>query len=105
MGVEPYASVAVAASWEPEPIIGIVRPSALLEKFADLRRLKVRRIFTEGGIASAPQCPYQITQELYAELIRGEVSNPQEFLFETARRWCEGDEQLGTHAGQGLESG
>ena len=93
MGVEPYASVAVAASWEPEPIIGIVRPSALLEKFADLRRLKVRRIFTEGGIASAPQCPYQITQELYAELIRGEVSNPQEFLFETARRWCEGDER------------
>jgi hypothetical protein len=93
MGVEPYASVAVSASWEPEPIIGIVRPSALLAKFTDLRRLKVRRIFTEGGIASAPQCPYQITQELYSELIRGEVLNPQEFFFETARRWCDGDER------------
>jgi hypothetical protein len=93
MGVEPYASVAVSASWESEPIIGIVRPSALLEKFAHLRRLKVRRIFTEGGIASAPQCPYQITQELYSALIRGEVRDPQQFLLETAGRWCEGDER------------
>jgi hypothetical protein len=91
MGVDPYASIAVSASWEPEPVIGVVRPSALLEKFTYLRRLNVQRIFTEGGIASPPQCPWQITQELYAELIRGEVRDLQGFLFDAAKRWCEGD--------------
>lgn len=92
-GVDPYASVAVSASWETEPIIGIVRPSILLQKFEYLRRLKVKRIFTEGGIASPPQCPYQITQELYGELIRREVADPERFLLQTARRWCDGNER------------
>ena len=105
MGVEPYASIAVSASWEPEPIIGIVRPSALLKKFEHLRRLKIKHIFTEGGIASPPQCPYQITQELYGELIRRGVDDPGAFLLETARRWCEGDERAANLLVQAWKTG
>jgi hypothetical protein len=105
MGVEPYASIAVSASWEPEPIIGVVRPSALLKKFEYLRRLNIKHFFTEGGIASPPQCPYQITQELYGELIRREVEDPGAFLLETARRWCEGDERAASLLVQAWKTG
>jgi len=92
-GVEPYATVSMTTTWEPEPIIGIVRPSVLVKKFGHLRRLGLKRIFTNGGIASPPQCPYQISQELYAELIRGEVTDLDAFYQATARRWCKGDER------------
>ncbi|MCC6589088.1 MAG: hypothetical protein IT168_20490 [Bryobacterales bacterium] len=92
-GVNPYVSVAVGASWEPEPIVGIVRPSVLLRKFAHLRRLGIKRIFTEGGIASPLQCPYQLSQELFAELIRSEVRDPEILFLDIAERWCEGNQR------------
>jgi len=96
MGKEPYATVTFTTSWEPEPVIGIVRPSVVQKKFAALKRMKLKRIFTNGGIAAPPQCPYQLSQELYAELIRGDVNDPDHFLLETATHWCGGDRRAAT---------
>lgn len=90
-GVDPYVAVTVASSNEPEPIIGIIRPSVLLRKFEHLRSLGARRIFTEGGISAPPQCPYNLTQELFAKLIHGELRNPADFFGEIATQWCDGD--------------
>lgn len=90
-GVDPYVAVTVGSSVEPEPIIGVIRPSVLLKKFEYLRNLSAKRIFSEGGIESPPQCPYHLTQELFAELIRGEIKNPDAFFLKTATRWCDGD--------------
>jgi hypothetical protein len=75
--------------------MGVPAPSVLLKKFASLRKYKIRQIITEGGTLSPPQCPFSINQEIYTESIRSEISNPDAFLLETARKWCDGDERLG----------
>jgi hypothetical protein len=91
MDVEPYAALTVSAGWDAAPIIGVPAPSLLASKFPHLRRLNLPRIFTNGGLFSPPQCPFNINQELYTELIRGEVLDLDRFLSETAEHWCEGD--------------
>ena len=90
-GMEPYADVTVSAGWDAEPIFGVPAPSLLTPKFDYLRALKQRRIFMSWGVFSPPQCPFNINQELCAELIRGEVPDLDAFLVKTAERWCEGD--------------
>jgi hypothetical protein len=67
-------------------------PGLLARKFTHLPRLNLRRVFTLGGVWSAPQCPFCINQELYAELIRGGATDVDAFLLETARRWCDGED-------------
>jgi hypothetical protein len=89
-GLEPYAAVVVSSMWDAEPIIGVPAPSVLLKKFANLRGLKLRRLITQGGILSPPQCPYNVNQELFTELIRGELEDAGRFLFNTALHWCDG---------------
>ncbi len=93
VGVEPYASIGVSSSWETEPIIGITRPSVLVNKFAGLEKLRLQRIFTQGGIFPSTLCPYNVTQELYSELIRGKVEDLDRFLLDTATYWCKGDDE------------
>lgn len=93
VGLEPYAEVTVSAGWDAEPIFGVPAPTMLMAKFDRLRRLNLRRIFTEGGLFSPPQCPFNINQELYAELIREEVTDLDAFLLKIAERWCQGDLQ------------
>ncbi len=90
LDVEPYAAICVSSSWEAEPIIGITRPSILVDKISFLERLKLKRIFAQGGIFSASLCPYDINQELYLELIRGDIEDLDQFLLDTATRWCKG---------------
>jgi hypothetical protein len=91
VGMEPYAEVTVSAGWDAEPIFGVPAPTLLMPKFDYLRTLNLRRIFMLGGVFSSPQCPFDINQELFAELIRGEVPDLDAFLLKTAERWCEGD--------------
>jgi len=93
LNVEPYASIHLASSWETEPIIGVNRPSVLRRKFAELDRLKLKKIFAQGGIFPASLCPYNITQELFLELIRGDVEDLDQFLFKKAKLWCNGNIQ------------
>jgi hypothetical protein len=93
MGVEPYADIVVSSRWEQAPIIGVAAPGALAKKLTGLRQLNLRRIFTAGGIFAPPQCPYNINQELFAEMIRAEVPDPDRFLLDTAVRWCGGEKQ------------
>jgi hypothetical protein len=91
LGIEPYASIIVAAGFDPEPIIAIPTPTLLAKKFALIKRLNMRQLFTLGGTYSPPQCPFNINQELYAELIREENVDLDQFLMQTATHWCEGD--------------
>ena len=93
-GKEPYGGFTVSTRWDPEPVMGVPAPSVLLKKFADLRKYDVRKTLSEGGTLSPPQCPYSINQRVYTESLRGEISDPGAFLLETAREWCEGEEQL-----------
>jgi len=67
--------------------------------------LGLKRIFTNGGIAAPPQCPYQVSQELYHELIRGEVTDLDSFYQTTARRWCEGNERAAAALVKAWKSG
>jgi len=92
-GIDPYLSMAVSCGGDPEPIIGVPSPGTLVRKFQQFQELTPRRLFTGGGLFSPPQCPFNINQELYAELIRGNLSNPDQFLLATAERWCDGDQE------------
>ena len=95
-GIEPYAAVIVSGLWEQAPIVGIGAPGVLVRKFTGLDRLRLKRIFTHGGIVAPPQCPYNINQEVYAELIRGRVENLDALLLRIATNWCEGDVRAAT---------
>lgn len=90
-GVDPYLSIVVAAGFDAEPIIGAPSPGLLIEKFSEISKMSPRRLFTNGGLFSSPQCLYNINQELYGELIREGAPDPDRFLLATAERWCDGD--------------
>jgi hypothetical protein len=91
-GIDPYLAVVVSAGWDAEPIFGVPSPGVLIQKFPEILKLGPRRLLTDGGLYSS-QCPFNINQELYAELIRGDLSDPDSFLLATAERWCGGDRQ------------
>lgn len=74
--------------------MGVPAPSILLKKFVNLRKYNIRKTISEGGTLSPPQCPYSINQRVYTESLRGEISDPGAFLLDTAREWCDGEEQL-----------
>lgn len=90
-GIEPYASVIMFAGHDPEPIIGVPSPRLVLEKFQLMRELNVRRLLAAEGVLSPPQSPYNVNQELFAELIRGNVPDLAAFLRHLATRWCHQD--------------
>lgn len=90
-GIDPYLNMVVSASFDAEPIFGVPAPSLLIKKFQEISGLGPRRLVTNGGLFSPPQCPFNINQEVYAESIRGSLSDPDEFMLATAERWCEGD--------------
>ena len=89
IGVEPYGGFSVSSRWDPEPIMGVPAPSVLVKKFENLRRFRVKKVITEGGVLSPPQCPYSINQRLYTELLRGEVDDVEGFLLGAALEWCD----------------
>jgi len=91
VGLEPYSAVTVTTRWEQAPIVGVCAPGVLQEKVAALRKFKIDLFFSVGGVLASPQCPYNITQELYTELLRGDVEDLNAFLLEMATYWCEGD--------------
>ena len=68
-------------------------------------KIGVPRIFTIGGVFAPPQSPYNITQELYSELIRGEVKDLDKFFLETATHWCEGDAEAAGLLAEALKLG
>lgn len=90
-GHEPYGLVTVSAGFDAEPIIGVPTPSHLVRKLALTRELKLSRLFTHEGLWSAPQCPYSINQQLYAEFLRDPDVDVSAFCRRTALRWCQGD--------------
>ena len=94
VGIEPYAAIIVSASWETEPIVGITRPSILAEKVKNLTNLELKKIMAQGGIFSKFICPYNITQELFLELIRTEVNDLDKFIYDTAKVWCNNDDKV-----------
>ncbi|MCC7342008.1 MAG: hypothetical protein IT170_13075 [Bryobacterales bacterium] len=104
-GLDPYVEISVGFSGEPEPIIGVVRAPVLFKKFEHLRTLGAKRIFSHGGVASPPQCPYHLTQELFAELIRGVHPDPNTFYLKTATRWCDGNAQAAVSLVKAWQSG
>lgn len=90
-GREPYASLIMGAGHDAEPIIGIPAPRLLLKKFAMFRELGLSRVMACEGVYSPPQSPYNLNQELFAELVRGETPDLTAFLGKLAHRWCDGN--------------
>ncbi len=90
LNLEPYCSIDIA-SWETEPIIGINRPSVLKKKFDELKRLKLKKIFAQGGVFPGSLSPFNITRELFSELIKRDVEDLNQFLMDKAKLWCNGD--------------
>jgi hypothetical protein len=95
-GLEPYASVIMGAGHDAEPIIGVPAPRLLLKKFTWLRELGLTQLMAAEGVYSPPQSPYNLNQELFTELIRGETPVLENFLEQLARQWCGGDENAVT---------
>lgn len=93
-GIEPYAAIMVSSSWETEPVLGITRPSVLKGKVENLQKLGLKKMMAQGGIFSKSICPYNITQELFLELIRTEEVDLDKFIFETAKVWCHDDNKI-----------
>ena len=90
-GLEPYASMIVGAGHDPEPIVSLPAPRLLLQKFAWFRELGLTRLMGIEGIYSPPQSPYNVNQELFGELIRGETPDLITFLPALALQWCNGN--------------
>jgi hypothetical protein len=93
VGVEPYATITIAAGWDPEPIVAVPSPRQLAKKFPRLDRIALRRHFVMGGTFAPPWVPFSINQELYAELIRDEHVDLEEFLRAAAARVCGGENE------------
>lgn len=91
-GLEPYASVIMGAGHDAEPIIGVPAPRLLLKKFEWFRELGLTRLMAAEGVYSPPQSPYNLNQELFSELVRGEKPNLDVLLAQLARQWCDGNE-------------
>lgn len=89
-GLEPYASLIMGAGHDAEPIIGVPAPRLLLKKFAWFRELGLTQLMAAEGVYSPPQSPYNLNQELFSELIRGETPELKAFLTTLARQWCDG---------------
>jgi hypothetical protein len=106
LGKEPYGVLEVASRWDYEPIFGISAPSRLQQDLRQAELLKITRLFTFGGVLSPSQCPFNVTQDLYAELVRtGEEFKLQDFLMAKATRWCHGRSQVGGLLVQAWQSG
>jgi hypothetical protein len=90
-GLDPYASLIVGAGHDAEPIIGVPAPRLLLKKFGWFRELGLERLMAAEGIYSPPQSPFNLNQELFSELIRGERPNLDQLQRQLAERWCNRD--------------
>lgn len=90
-GVEPYATLTIAAGWDPEPIVAVPSPRQLAKKMSRLGRLRIRRHLAMGGTFAPPWVLFSINQELYLELIREDHVDLDTVLRTTAERWCDGD--------------
>lgn len=90
-GLEPYASLIMGAGHDAEPIVGVPAPRLLLKKFAWLRELGLTHLMAAEGVYSPPQSPYNLNQELFTELIRGETPDLDLLLAGLARQWCGGN--------------
>lgn len=96
-GIEPYASVSGFQGHELEPIIGVGAPAALLRKFELIRAVGLKRLFITGGVFSPPQSRYNVQQELFTELIRGETPDLPGFLSALAEQWCHPSRDAARH--------
>ncbi|HEY3938598.1 MAG TPA: hypothetical protein VGL97_14275 [Bryobacteraceae bacterium] len=103
--VNPYVTVTVSGGFDAEPIIGVPAPGLLMQKLSYLEPLNLRRVFTTGGTFSPPQCLFQINQELYAEFLRGGVTDLASFLLQTALHWCGGDNESAHLLAEAWEAG
>ena len=93
-GKEPFGEIVVSNWWDFEPVFGIPCPSILKEKFEVLNALELKQFFTRGSIISPPQCPYDINNEVYSQLIRREgLPDLHAFLLRLAREWCKGEKR------------
>jgi hypothetical protein len=92
-GKEPYASLIMGAGHDSEPIIGVPAPRLLLKKFEWFRELGLANVMAAEGVYSPPQSPYNLNQELFSELVRGETPKLDAFLLQLALQWCEGNSE------------
>ncbi len=90
-GVKPYAALTAVSMYEQSPIVGICAPGVLREKIAALQEIQGKQFFNMGSTVAAPHCPYSISQEVLAELLRADIPDLDAFLLQTATHWCEGD--------------
>jgi hypothetical protein len=91
--IEPYLAMVTSSGHDPEPIIGVQTPRPLLEKWTRLRATGARRMMAYDGIVCPSQSPYNVNQELLAELMRGATPKLPEMLQTLAMDWCEGDHE------------
>ncbi len=91
LGVEPYAALTAITMWEQAPIIGVCAPGVLHEKMTALQESKVQQFFNMGATLASPQCPYNISQEVYTVLLRADIPDLDAFLLKMATHWCKGD--------------
>lgn len=93
-GKEPFGEIVVSTWWDLEPVFGIAFPWVLAEKFESLGALGLKSFHNRGAVDTAPNCPYMINHDLFAELVRGhKPENLYDYLFRRALRWCEGDKR------------
>ena len=91
VGIEPYAALTAVSMYEQSPILGICAPGVLREKMAALQEIQGKQFFNMGATLASPQCPYNISQEVFAELLRADIPDLHAFLLQTAMHWCEGN--------------
>ena len=93
-GKEPFGEIVVSNWWDFEPVFGIPCPAILKDKFDVLNALELKQFFSRGSIISPPQCPYDINNEVYSQLIRREgLKDLHAFLLQRARDWCGGEKR------------
>lgn len=92
-GVEPYAAIVGFGDHDSEPIISLPTINNIVQKVALLKASCIKNFFVLNGVYSPPQSCYNLSQEIFAELIRGVETDTPSLVRSIARRFCEGNEE------------
>lgn len=105
-GKDPYGEIVVSSWWDFEPIFGIAFPNILKQKFAALDQVRLERFFNRGGALASPQCRFNITQDVFSELLRsGADFDLDPWLKRKAILWCNGQNEPAAALVKGWKSG
>lgn len=97
-GQNPFSEFNISGGRDFEPIFGLPYPKAVFEKVKRVAEHEIEKVFSAGGLFCPAQCPYQINQDLYTQLIREknlENFDLKKYLSRMSVSHCKGDETSG----------